>query len=290
MADNYGMWNGVRVSTREPIIGADNRAFKYGDGLFESIRFVNGHPVNVELHYDRVARGCQALKMDMPEGFDLIRFQAELYELGKLNGVTQGGRGRLQLFRKEGATYVPNGTRSGYFLEVHDYKRNDFVLNKEGLKVSVYDEIKKPINPLSNFKTSNSLVYIMAGVHAGEHELDDCLLLNDRGNIIEGTSSNLFIVSNGVLYTPGLDDGCVGGTMRMRIINLALEKKKKVYECPLNMQNILSADEMFLTNAVAGVRWIGSFRNKRYFNNTAKEMTQLLNASLVSSRLDLLDN
>jgi branched-subunit amino acid aminotransferase/4-amino-4-deoxychorismate lyase len=116
----------------------------------------------------------------------------------------------------------------------------------------------------------------MASLWCMERHLDDCLLQNDRGNIIESSSGNLFIVSNGVLYTPALSDGCLGGVMRMQIINLALENGIKVYECSLNPQNLLAADELFFTNASRGVQWVSAYRTKRYAHRMALHLVDLL--------------
>jgi len=107
--------------------------------------------------------------------------------------------------------------------------------------------------------------------------LDTALIQNDRMGIIESTSSNLFLVSNGVLYTPGLDGGATAGIMRAQIINLALASGMKVYECNLTPQNMLIADEVFLTNAVQGIQWVGSYRTKRYFNATIQSLMRDLN-------------
>ena len=117
----------------------------------------------------------------------------------------------------------------------------------------------------------------MSKLTAKEKNIDDLLIQNNKLGIIEGSSSNLFIVSNGVLYTPSLDLGCLGGTMRMQIINLAIANNIKVYECNITPQNLLVADEVFLTNAVSGVIWVGSYRTKRYFNSMAKQFINLLN-------------
>ncbi len=105
------------------------------------------------------------------------------------------------------------------------------------------------------------------------------MLQNDRGNIIESSSGNLFIVSNGVLYTPSLADGCVGGVMRAQVINLAIANGIKVYECSLNPQNLLAADEVFFTNAVRGIQWVGTYRTKRYAHRLSGTLTDLLVAS-----------
>jgi branched-chain amino acid aminotransferase len=120
----------------------------------------------------------------------------------------------------------------------------------------------------------------MASLFAKKKNLDDCLIQNDRNNIIESSNSNLFIVSNGVLYTPTLDDGCIGGVMRMQIINLALEHKIKVYECNLTPQHLLAADEIFMSNAIQGIQWVSSYRTKRYFNEHSKKFIQILNNSI----------
>jgi branched-chain amino acid aminotransferase len=122
----------------------------------------------------------------------------------------------------------------------------------------------------------NCQYYIMAALWSQQRGLDDCLLQNERGNIIESSSGNLFIVSNGVLYTPSLSDGCLGGVMRAQIINVALSNGIKVYECSLNPQNLLAADELFFTNAVRGVQWVSGYRTKRYMHRMAGQLMGLL--------------
>ena len=119
----------------------------------------------------------------------------------------------------------------------------------------------------------------MGKLKAKEQGVDDLLILNDKLGIIESTSSNLFIVSNGVLYTAGIDLGCLGGTMRMQIINLAIKHNIKVYECNISPQNLLAADEVFLTNAIKGIVWVASYRTKEYGNKISKQLVQYLNES-----------
>jgi branched-chain amino acid aminotransferase len=82
-----------------------------------------------------------------------------------------------------------------------------------------------------------------------------------------------------VLYTPGLEEGCLAGTMRMQIINLAIKNGIKVYECNILPQNLLVADEIFLTNAISGITWASGYRTKRYFNTISRRMIELLNDS-----------
>ena len=167
-------------------------------------------------------------------------------------------------------------------IELTPIHSNKFDLNENGKHVDLCVDHKKDVNKLAIFKNLNCQVYIQASLFANEKGLDDALVQNYRGSIIEATSSNIFLVSNGVLYTSGLEDGPVAGTMRMQIINLALENGIKVYECTLTPQNLLAADELFMTNAIQGIQWVSSYRTKRYFNDTAVRLVEMLNKRVLT--------
>lgn len=269
--------NGVLIPAGSYSIMAGNRAYLYGDGLFESIRVVNGKAINLENHFKRLVAGMEALQMNPPLSFTLELFSEEIQTLVNENKITAGGRVRFSMDRKPGGTFLPSSNFVDYFIEARPYETNEFLLNERGYRIDLYDEIKKDINPLSAFKTKNGLIYIMAKLKAREKGLDDLLIQNYKMGIIEGGSSNLFVVSNGVLYTPSLDLGPLGGTMRMQVINLALANQVKVYECNISPQNLLVADEVFLTNAIQGVIWVDTYRTKEYSNDTAIQFTKFLN-------------
>lgn len=269
--------NGVLIPAASYSIMSGNRAYLYGDGLFESIRVLSGRAINLDNHYKRLVAGMEALQMNPPVHFTVEHFSEEIQTLVDENKITQGGRVRFSIDRKPGGTFLPSSNFVDYFIEAKSYENNEYILNEKGYRIDLYDEIKKDINPLSAFKTKNGLIYIMAKLKAREKGLDDLLIQNYKMGIIEGGSSNLFVVSNGVLYTPSLDLGPLGGTMRMQIINLALANEIKVYECNISPQNLLVADEVFLTNAIQGVIWVDTYRTKAYSNETAIKFTKLLN-------------
>jgi len=269
--------NGILIPVEAYSIKAGNRAHIYGDGLFESIRVINGFPINLENHLVRLKEGMKVLRMVIPQSFTLAFFEEEIKMLLDQNGIERGGRVRLSIDRRPGGFFLPHNNDVDYFIEAYSLPNNKFLLNEIGFKIDQYEDIKKQINLLSAFKTKNGLIYIMAKLRAREMGLDDLLIQNDRMGIIEGGSANLFVVSNGVLYTPGLDSGCLGGTMRMQIINLALANNIKVYECNISPQNLLVADEVFLTNATEGIIWVASYRTKQYFNYLSNQLIDYLN-------------
>lgn len=269
--------NGSVLAGDAPTILPGNRAHLYGDGVFESIRIINGQPLNLENHILRLLAGARAIHM-RPSASYSTAFEAKILELCELSGISEGGRCRLSLDRISGGAYLPDANDATYYIEVYPYEVNHFELNARGLELDIYQEMKLQKNLLSNFKTKMGLPYVMAALNAKSKGLDDLFLTDYRGQILESSSCNVFIISNGVLYTPGLEEGCLAGTMRMQIINLALANGIKVYESALLPQHLLAADEIFLTNAIRGVNWVGGYRTKRYQNNISRKLVVLLNA------------
>jgi branched-chain amino acid aminotransferase len=269
--------NGKIMAPDAPQIQADNRGYLYGDGCFETIKVIRGKAVNLENHIARILAGAHTLKLRAPNYFDLDYFQKQIDELIAYSKEFQGGKIRLSFERSAGGTYIPDTNEVSFTIEYLPDNSNGFILNDHGLELDLYSEHKKSINKLSPLKTKNGLLYVLAAVQAKEQGLDDMLVMNEKMAIIESSSCNLFVVSNGVLYTPSLDDGILAGTMRMQIINIALQNGIKVYECTIMPHNILSADEILLTNAIAGIKWVGGYRTKRYRNDMARRLMGLLN-------------
>ncbi len=276
---NYVFHRGEYVNENQATITRDNRAFRFGDGFFETMRVMNGRILYIENHYARILDTAKALKMQPTENFSQELLLSQINGLLARNQITAGGRVRITFYRKSGGFFLPKHDELGSYMEAEAIVDNEFVLNQTGKMVDIFSDFKKDVNKLSLYKTLNAQLYVMSAIHSREKGIDEALIQNTKFSIIEGTSSNLFIVSNGVLYTPTLEDGCVAGTMRMNIINLALENKIKVYECTLNPQNLLSADEMFLTNAARGIEWVVAYRTKRYFNDMSKKVIRILNES-----------
>ena len=270
--------NGILLPNDAPTIHAGNRGHLYGDGVFESIRILSGKPINIENHIDRLLKGANVLKMETPANYGVNFFQEKILELIEKSGIKQGGRCRLSIDRATGGAYLPDSNDCTFYIEVYPYLMNYFELNAKGLELDIYRDIKLHKNFLSNYKTKTGLPYIMASIAAKEQGLDDLFLTNEKGNVIESGSCNVFIVSNGVLYTSGLDDGCIAGTMRMQVINLAIKHNIKIYECSILPQNLLSADEIIFTNAIRGINWVAGYRTKRYQNNMSRRLVVLLNA------------
>lgn len=274
----YILFNDQFFQRDAPILAGQNRGFKFGDGLFESMRMCNGKLRFPELHVDRLHAGMKALKMDGYNLLDEYFLKQKAAELAKKNKIKGNARFRLTIYRSGEGLYTPQSNKVGYLLEVSELSSAEYELNSKGLIVDVYDEIPKPINKLSNYKTTNALLYVMAGLYQKQHRLDEALLLNQNGFLCESTSSNVFIVYQHQIYTPALSEGCVGGVMRNVVMQLAKQNQLPLTEAQINPQILNEAEEVFVTNAIGGIRWVMGYGRKRYFNEVAKALSAKLNA------------
>lgn len=269
-------FNGELIPEDSKLFTAANRSFKYGDGLFESMRVMKGKLRFPELHADRLQKGMKALKIDGYSQTDTWFLKEKVEELARRNKIKHG-RARLTIFRDAEGLYTPTQNKMAYCLEVQAMDEPRYYLNDKGLIMDVYSELKKPFNFLSNIKTCNSLIYVMAGLFKQQNRLDDVFLLNDSSNLCEAGSSNIFVWYQNHLYTPALSEGCVEGVMRRVVIQLARDNGIPVTEAQINAEVLNEADEVFLTNATKGIQWVMGYGVKRYFNRISKALMDELN-------------
>lgn len=272
----YINFNGEIVPADSKLLTTANRGYRYGDGLFESMRMMKGKLKFTDLHADRLQRGMKALKIDGYSQTDAWFLKTKAEELATRNKAKHA-RLRLTVYRDADGLYTPSQNKMGYSFELQPMDEPRYFLNEKGLIMDVFTELPKPSNYLSGIKTCNSLIYVMAGIYKEQNRLDDVFLLNQNGYLCEASSSNIFIWYNNHLYTPALSEGCVEGVMRQVIINVAKANNIGVTEAQINPEILYEADEVFLTNAARGIQSVMGFGVKRYFNRLSKGLLDELN-------------
>lgn len=277
MSVDYINFNGSILPADQLIFKANNRGFRYGDGLFESMRYMKGKLKFPEMHIDRVQKGMKLLRFDNCSLIDAWFLREKVDELVRRNRTGADARIRLTVFRDSEGLYSPVSNKFGYVLEIQKLDESQYVLNKKGLIIDVYDEIPKPVNALSNLKTCNSMIYVLAGIYKNQNALDEVLILNHHGFLCESMSSNVFVVYDRKLYTPALNEGCIAGVMRQVVMRLAKENNIELVEAQINPDILNEADEVFLTNASKGIQWVMGYNNKRYFNEVSRFLSEKLN-------------
>lgn len=265
------IYNNGEFTLEEDIgIQPNNRSFRYGDGLFETMRMVNCKIPLFPFHFERLTKGMETLEMERPNNFkrDLNEI---IQNLANLNGA-KSAKVRLMVYRKGGGLYEPNNNESSIFLECIpvniEYSNELFSLNETGLNIGLYKEIPKTASIISPYKTNNCLPYIMAALYKKRNNFDECLLQNQYGRIADAIYSNVFIVKSDIkrksqkqikLITPSLEEGGVGGVMRRLILEIAREQNIVCEERSIDLQELMNlneSDEVFLTNAFRGIQWV----------------------------------
>lgn len=267
----YLDYNGEFYRNTEAIFQAGNRSFKYGDGIFETMRCDNGKIPLLNYHIQRLQESMELLQFDRPHKFgdDLILSRVEAL-LRKNDLLENECRVRLAVFRDGDGLYTPTTNATAYLLEVSRLDKKVNIHNQAGLIVDVFPDHRKPINTLSGLKTSNALLYVLAANYRKKHGLDDVVILNQDGFICESSSSNIFVIYQNTIYTPALTEGCVRGVMRRSIIDFAQETGIEIIEAQISPHILNEAEEIFLTNAVHGMQCVLGYKKKRYFNRLSK--------------------
>ena len=277
--NSFILYNGKYYLKDDFGISPKNRAFYYGDGLFETMH-ANGTEIQFfDDHLVRLKYGMDILKMRIPECIENGAIKKEVIKLLHKNKLFQGVRIRLSVFRNDGGKYTPQSNEISYLAETEYIENEQYNFNHKGLVIDIFPDMHKPVNLFSNLKTANSLLYVMAGIYARENKLDDCILLNEKGNVTEGISSNIFIIKGKNLKTPALTEGPVAGIMRKQVLRIANSVGFIIHhENAITIDDLLKADEVFFTNSISGIQWVLSFKDKRYYNQNVKMLHEKLNA------------
>ena len=279
--------NGTLIADETLCFSTQNRALKYGDALFETIRYADGKLLFWEDHYFRLMGAMRLLRMEIPMEYSPEHLQSEILRLLMVNKLTKGAaRIRLTVYRDATGYYTPETNAVGFFIEGTPMAEVGYQLNEKGLDIELFRDHYKPKGLLSNIKSTHCLLYTLAGIFARENGFDDCLLLNADKQLVEATSSNLFMVKGRAISTPPIVDGCVKGIMRKQVIKLATEAGFDVKEESLSPFDLHKADEVFLSNAIQGICWVAGYRKKAFTNLVALKLLEKLN-EVISSAGDL---
>lgn len=276
MALQYINFDGQLVAENQSIATIDNRALRYGDGLFETMLWKDGDIRFLDLHVKRLQQSMQTLQLEEYSKFDAFFIRSKTEELIRKNNMLgQQVRVRLIVYRAGGGLYSPESNKSVYCLQV---SRMPPVLRdkKLGLIVNLYTDFKKPYSGLSHLKSNSALMYVMAGLYKKKFAYDEVFILNQEGYLCEALTSNIFVYYDKTLYTPALTEGCVEGVMRKVVMEMAEDEDIPVVEAQISPEIMKEADEIFCTNAVQGVQWVMGYKQKRYFNKISRILQEKL--------------
>ena len=263
----YVIFNRELNTQENTLLTTDNRAFVYGDGIFETMVARRGTCPLLNYHYQRLVNGLQLLEMEVP--FTQDELEAYVWELSTKHSNPLL-RMRLQLWRKPGGLYAPQLQKTDFLLSASVFTKP--LWHKE--KAAFAKTVQLSPSTISHLKTMSALPYVMAGIEMKKRQLDEIILTDTKGNIAEAGSSNLFWLINGSWQTPHLKSGCIAGVMRAYLLDQLRQKGVEVEEVLLAKERLKEADVLVSCNAT-GVYTIKNL-DFHTFENGRELLTQFI--------------
>ena len=187
----------------------------------------------------------------------------------------------MTVFRNEGGFYAPTDNSVSFVIQANGLSNQLYTIPDTSFEVDLYKDFVVTKQLLSTLKTNNKIIQITASIFAQENQLDSCLLINEDKNVIEAANGNLFMLMNNELITPPLSEGCLNGIMRKQILKLAKELGDvEVIEKEISPFDLQKADELFVTNVIAGIQPITKYRKKEFGAVFSNRLLEKLNQSI----------
>ena len=261
----------------EGLLSSSNRAFLYGDGVFETLKVVNAKVLFLEDHYFRLMASMRIVRMQIPNNFTLEYFEEQVISTVTVCNCADAARVRFTVYRNDGGYYLPQTREVSYVIQASAASAL-YSFSDAAYEVDLYKDFFISKQLLSTIKTTNKMISITGSIYAQENDLQNCLLLNNEKNVVEALNGNLFMLMGNKLITPPIDEGCLNGITRKKILELAnkIEGIEVVQE-PISPFDLQKADELFITNIIIGIQPITQYRKKGYTTKLAAQLLQQLN-------------
>lgn len=225
---------------RNVIIGKDkitiDSGYFFARGVFETI-LVKEKPLFLEEHIKRLNNGINILKI------------GEAIEVEYISNI-------INDFNIKNCVLKIIVTEKNILLETREllYKSGDYL---RGFSLKVAKTIKNSTSKLTYIKSMNYLENILEREEALEKGYNEVIFLNEKGYVSEGSFSNIFAVKNNVIFTPKISSGLLPGVVRNHLI-----KNYDVIEKEVSLDDIINADEIFITNSLLGIMGVSKFENR----------------------------
>ena len=272
--------NGTILEKHKAAISISNRGLNYGDALFETLRVSGGKIYFWEDHYFRLMASMRILRMEIPMNFTQEYLEKQILAIIEANGAITGAyRVKILVWRQEGGFYSPTINEIQFSVACSDLQNPFYLLRQNQYEVELFKDHYITSGLLSTLKTNNKVINVLGSIYAKENKYDNCLLLNEKKQIVEALNGNIFLVKGDTIKTPPLKDGCLKGIMRKQILAILADLYDyDVQEVSISPFELQKADEMFVTNVITGIQSITKYRKKQYTNIIAKELLGKLNA------------
>ena len=271
------------IQASDTLISNSNRAFLYGDGVFETLKIVNNKILFLEDHYFRLMASLRIVRMQIPANFTMEFMESQVLNLVNNLKIQDSARVRMTFFRNEGGFYFPKTREVSYIIQASSLENKNYTFNKNPYEVELYKDFFVSNQLLSTLKTNNKMIHVTGSIFADEIGYQNCILLNNEKNVVEALNGNLFMLMDNKLITPPISEGCLNGVLRKQVLALAKKSENiEVLEAIISPFDLQKADELFVTNVISGIQPITKYRKKEFKSDLSFELFTKLN-ELISS-------
>ena len=240
---------------------------------------MNGRVLLADYHFERLFTSLDRLQFQAPNYFTKAYLENQINELVKKNGHTKLARVRVMIYRGEGGLYEVENHFPHHLIQTYELNPSNNQLNENGLVVDLYKDAIKVCDSFSHIKSNNYLNYAMAAIWAKKQHLNDAFLFNPYNRLADATIANVFLIKDGLIKTPAITEGPVQGVMRRHLLQALRAADMPVEETTIELADIEQASEIFLTNAIYGIRWVKQFGKHTY----TQQLAPLLHKKMVQS-------
>lgn len=269
--NNWVNFNGELLLANTLNISISNRAFRYGDGLFESMR-VNpkGEIPFLTTHLQRIKASSNFLRIKFPSLLNEAYIFKSAKELqGKIKSPS-ALKLKLSIFRTGDGNFAVSNPSSMFLLEVSSLENHYYSILPKGLQIGLNPlPVIRTNGLLNGHKTMNALPYILGATFAIEKGFTECLLLNEKSEIVEGIHNNVFFVFKDGIKTPPLSSGALDGVMRKYLISAIPKLGISILEADVLPADLSNVQEIFFSNSVKGVSWVSGLDKRRFTHATS---------------------
>lgn len=227
-------------------------------GLYETLLYREGRLQRADLHWQRLLKGLKQLQFKLPDHYHADYFTDQVQRLVRANGLEQLARIRLQVCARD--IRLPKDPV--FYIESFPLDPSIVTYNTEGITAGILEPYRKPLRPDSNLKLSHNTYAAPAAAAVLQQGWDEVLLRNEKGNICESAIANIFLVVDKEIITPPLSEGCLAGVMRAWLMPRLSAAGYTLREAPVTEEMLLRAEELFLTNSIRPLRWVGRLQNR----------------------------
>ncbi|WP_299316810.1 aminotransferase class IV [uncultured Maribacter sp.] len=273
-------FNGELLEDNTSFLNEKNRGVQLGDAVFEELRVLNGDIIFLEDHYLRLMSSMRILRMEIPMNFTMEFMEEEILKSLSENDLKEAKQIKFTVFRNSQTDFSKSDNSISYFITSNTLTNPFFILNEGAYEVELFKDFYKNSSMLSNLDTNNKVLNVVGAIYAQENDYQDCLLLNERKQVIEALNGNLFVVKGNQIKTAPVTDGCINSILRKKLIDIVSKVNDFEFsEDSISPFELQKADELFIVNNIEGIISITKYRKKDFVNTTAKNLIGKLNAA-----------